>query len=108
MFENLTDRLDGVFRKLKGGGKLTEKNVDQGLKEVRMALLEADVHYRVAKNFIASVKTRALGQSVLKSLTPGHQVVKIVNEELTQLMGGARRELAIGSEKPASIMLTGL
>ena len=70
MFENLSDKLDSVFRKLKGHGKLSEKNIEEGLKEVRMALLEADVHYRVAKKFIADVKERALGREVLASLTP--------------------------------------
>ena len=81
MFENLSDKLDSVFRKLKGHGKLSEKNIEEGLKEVRMALLEADVHYRVAKKFVADVKERALGREVLASLTPGQQVIKIVNEE---------------------------
>ena len=83
MFERLSYKLDAAFKKLKGRGKLTDKNIDEGLKEIRMAHLEADVHYRVAKRFIADVKKSALGQEVLTSLTPGQQVIKIVKEELT-------------------------
>ncbi len=108
MFENLSSRLDGVFKKLKGQGKLTEKNIEEGLKEVRMALLEADVHYRVAKEFIAQVKGRALGQEVLKSLTPGQQIIKIVNDELTALMGQENQELSLEGPHPIPIMLVGL
>ena len=108
MFENLSDKLDAVFRKLKGHGKLTEKNIEEGLKEVRMALLEADVHYRVAKKFVAEVKERALGQDVLASLTPGQQVIKIVNDELTKLMGSRHEDLNLSDSSPVSIMLVGL
>jgi len=108
MFESLSDKLDGVFKKLKGHGKLTEKNIDQGLKEVRMALLEADVHFRVAKNFIADVRQRALGREVLASLTPAQQVIKIVNEELTALMGARHEDLNLSGPQPASVMLVGL
>ena len=108
MFENLSDRLNSIFKKLKGHGKLTEKNVQEGLKEVRMALLEADVHYKVVKQFIASIKARAIGQEVLDSLTPGQQVVKIVNDELTELMGSRHEELRLSGPKPASVMLAGL
>jgi len=108
MFENLSDKLDAVFRKLKGHGKLTEKNIEEGLKEVRMALLEADVHYRVAKKFVAEVKERALGQDVLASLTPGQQVIKIVNDELTKLMGSRHEDLNLSGSSPVSIMLVGL
>ncbi len=108
MFDSLSDRLNGVFKKLKGQGKLTEKNIEEGLKEVRMALLEADVHYKVAKNFIKEVKGRALGQEVLASLTPGQQVVKIVNESLTELMGSSHQELDLEGERPVSVMLVGL
>ncbi len=108
MFENLSDKLDSVFRKLKGHGKLSEKNIEEGLKEVRMALLEADVHYRVAKKFIADVKERALGQEVLASLTPGQQVVKIVNDELTELMGSSHEDLNLSGPAPVSLMLVGL
>jgi len=108
MFENLSDKLDSAFRKLKGHGKLSEKNIEAGLKEVRMALLEADVHYRVAKKFIADVKERALGQEVLASLTPGQQVVKIVNEELTELMGSSHEDLNLSGSSPVALMLVGL
>ena len=108
MFENLSDKLDSVFRKLKGHGKLSEKNIEEGLKEVRMALLEADVHYRVAKKFITAVKDRALGQEVLASLTPGQQVVKIVNEELTELMGSSHEDLNLSGPSPVALMLVGL
>ncbi|RLC24616.1 MAG: signal recognition particle protein, partial [Deltaproteobacteria bacterium] len=108
MFDNLTDKLDLVFKKLKGHGKLTEKNVEEGLKEVRIALLEADVHYKVVKKLIADIKERALGQEVMASLTPGQQVVKIVNDELTEIMGTQHEELNLSGSKPASIMLVGL
>ncbi|MEE4355653.1 MAG: signal recognition particle protein [Desulfococcaceae bacterium] len=108
MFDNLSSRLDSVFKKLKGHGKLSEKNIEEGLREVRMALLEADVHYRVAKQFIRDVKERALGQEVMKSLTPGQQVVKIVRDELTELMGSEHQELNLAGPKPVSLMLVGL
>jgi len=108
MFERLSDKLDAAFKKLKGRGKLTEKNIEEGLKEIRMALLEADVHYRVTKRFMADVKERALGQEVLTSLTPGQQVVKIVNEELTELMGSQQTELNLSGPSPVSLMLVGL
>jgi signal recognition particle subunit SRP54 len=108
MFENLSDKLDSVFRKLKGHGKLSEKNIEEGLKEVRMALLEADVHYRVAKQFIADVKQRALGREVMASLTPGQQVIKIVNEELTELMGSSHEDLNLSGPSPVALMLVGL
>lgn len=108
MFDSLSDRLNTVFKKLKGHGKLTEGNVQEGLREVRMALLEADVHYKVAKKLIAGIKERALGQEVMASLTPGQQVVKIVNEELTALMGAEHVVLDLSGTKPAAIMLVGL
>ena len=108
MFDNLSDKLDSVFRKLKGHGKLSEKNIEAGLKEVRIALLEADVHYRVAKKFVADVKKRALGQEVLASLTPGQQVIKIVNEELTELMGSSHEDLNLSGPSPVALMLVGL
>lgn len=108
MFDNLSDRLNLIFKKIKGHGKLTEKNIEEGLKEVRMALLEADVHYKVAKKLINEIKKRALGQEVLGSLTPGQQLIKIVNDELTELMGTSREDLDLSGQKPASIMLVGL
>ncbi len=108
MFDNLSDKLDSVFKKLKGHGKLTEKNIADGLKEVRMALLEADVHYKVVKQFVADVKARSLGQEVMASLTPGQQVVKIVNEELGRLMGDTHEDLNLSGTHPVGIMLVGL
>ena len=108
MFDNLSERLDGIFKTLKGHGKLTEKNIEQGLKEVRMALLEADVHFRVVKQFIAGIKERALGQEVMASLTPGQQVIKIVNESLTSLMGDELQEINLRGQHPVSVMLVGL
>ncbi|RJP84759.1 MAG: signal recognition particle protein [Desulfobacteraceae bacterium] len=108
MFENLNDRLNTVFKKLKGHGKLNEANIEEGLKEVRLALLEADVHYKVVKNLIAGIKVRAIGQEVLSSLTPAQQVIKIVNDELTALMGSRNEELNLSGPVPATIMLVGL
>jgi signal recognition particle subunit SRP54 len=108
MFENLSDKLNAVFKKLKGHGKLTEKNIEEGLREVRMALLEADVHYSVVKSFISGIKERSLGREVMSSLTPGQQVVKIVNDELTALMGGMIEDLNLSGSVPVSIMLVGL
>jgi signal recognition particle subunit SRP54 len=108
MFDSLSEKLDGVFKRLKGHGTLTEKNISEGLREVRMALLEADVHFKVVKQFIAGIKERALGQEVMRSLTPGQQVVKIVNEELTDLMGGQSEALNLGGTHPATLMMVGL
>ncbi len=108
MFDNLSDRLNSVFKKLKGQGKLTESNIEEGLREVRMALLEADVHYKVVKQFVTDVKARSLGTEVLTSLTPGQQVIKIVNETLTELMGARHEDLQLGGPKPAAVMLVGL
>jgi len=108
MFDALSDKLNLAFKKLKGRGKLSEKNIADGLREVRMALLEADVHYRVVKKLVADIKERALGQEVMASLTPGQQVVKIVNEELTSLMGSKSRELNVSGTSPATVMLVGL
>ncbi|MBW2642673.1 MAG: signal recognition particle protein [Deltaproteobacteria bacterium] len=108
MFDNLSDRLNAVFKKLKGHGKLSEKNIEEGLKEVRIALLEADVHYKVVKKFVGDIKERALGQEVMASLTPGQQVIKIVDQELTKLMGGRLEDLKLSGSHPISIMLVGL
>jgi signal recognition particle subunit SRP54 len=108
MFENLSERLESAFKKLRGHGRLTEKNIEDGLKEVRLALLEADVHFRVVKDFIAGVRQRAVGQEVLSSLTPGQQVVKIVNDHLIELMGSRHQELALGGPTPVPVMLVGL
>lgn len=108
MFDNLSDKLDAVFKRLKGHGKLTEKNISDSLREVRMALLEADVHFKVVKQFIANIKERALGQEVMSSLTPGQQVIKIVNEELTELMGAQHEGLKLSGTQPVAVMLVGL
>lgn len=107
MFENLTSRLNSVFDALKKRGKLTEEDVDNAMREVRMALLEADVHYSVVKTFIADVKARAIGSEVSKALNPGQQVVKIVNEELIRLLGEPD-QLRLSGEKPRVIMMVGL
>ncbi|MCE5282589.1 MAG: signal recognition particle protein [Deltaproteobacteria bacterium] len=108
MFENLTDKLDGILRKLKGHGRLDEANIQSALKEIRMALLEADVNFRVVRDFVEDVRTRAVGQEVLDSITPGQQVVKIVHDRLVELMGGTSSQLRFGSRIPAPIMLAGL
>lgn len=108
VFENLSNKLQDTFRKLRGMGKLTEKNIEDALREVRLALLEADVNFKVVKEFIAGVKERAIGQEVMNSLTPGQQVVKIVYDELTRLMGEKEAPLTIASQPPTVIMLVGL
>ena len=108
MFDNLTDKLAGTFKKLRGQGKLTERNIEDTLKEVRKHLLEADVNYRVAKDFLESVKKIALGQEVMRSLSPGQQFVRVFHRELTALMGAEMSELNIKVAPPAVIMLTGL
>lgn len=107
-FQNLSSRLQDTMRKLRGKGRLSEKDVDEVLREIRLALLEADVNYKVVRDFIAQVKERATGQEVLSSLTPGQQVIRIVNEELTQLMGGAQAKLNMSSKPPTVIMMVGL
>lgn len=108
MFESLSDKLQNVFSNLRGKGKLTEKDVDAAMREIRMALLEADVNYKVVKSFVANVKERAIGEEVMESLTPGQMVVKIVNEELTKLMGEKEVKLNFSSNPPTVIMLCGL
>jgi signal recognition particle subunit SRP54 len=108
MFDRLTEKLAAAFKKLKGHGKLTEDQVGEGLREVRLALLEADVNYKVAKTFIERVKARAVGEEVLRSLTPAQQVVKIVHEELTNLLGGESPRLDLSGRPPIALMLVGL
>lgn len=108
MFDNLSEKLNSVFKKLKGHGKLSEKNIEEGLREVRLALLEADAHYKVVKKLISDIKARAIGQEVLSSLTPAQQVIKIVNEELTALMGGQNQGLNLSGPIPQTVMLVGL
>ncbi|NLJ71860.1 MAG: signal recognition particle protein [Syntrophomonadaceae bacterium] len=106
-FEGLSDRLQDVFRKLKGKGKITEDDVKSAMREVRLALLEADVNFKVVKDFTSKVRERAVGQEVLTSLTPGQQIVKIVHDEMTDLMGGSESKLVLG-KSPAVIMAVGL
>ncbi len=108
MFESLSERLDGIFRKLKGRGLLKEEDVVAALKEVRMALLEADVNFKVVKDFVERVRARAVGKEVIESITPGQQVVKIVNDELTALMGGGQSRINLAPNPPTVIMLVGL
>lgn len=108
MFDDLTYKLEGVFKRLKGHGKLTEKNISDALKEVRRAFLEADVNYKVAKTFIKSVREKALGAEVLQSITPGQQIIKIIHEELVNLLGSKATDLQISSSPPTIVMLVGL
>src|SRR5690606_17693175 len=107
-FEGLSERLQAVLGKLRGKGKVTEADVKAAMREVRLALLEADVNFKVVKEFVDRVRERAVGQEVLKSLTPGQQVIKVVNEELTQLMGGEQSKLTFSSSPPTAIMMVGL
>ena len=108
MFDSLNERLTLVFKKLKGHGKLTEENIKGVLREIRLALLEADVNFRVVKNFIEGLRKRSIGKEVLESLTPAQQVIKIVNQELTQLLGGEKTDLNFSGSLPASLMFVGL
>ena len=108
MFENLTDRLEGVFKKLRGHGKLTEENIQEAMQEVRRALLEADVNFKVVKEFVAAVTEKAVGKEVFSSLSPGQQVVKIVHEELVELLGSQTSNLRLDGKQPVTIMLAGL
>ena len=108
MFENLTEKLDSVFKKITGRGKLSEANIRDALKEVRLALLEADVNYKVVKKLIEDIRLRAVGKEVLQSLTPGQQLIKIVNEEMARLMGDTAQGLDLAGKTPYSLMLVGL
>jgi signal recognition particle subunit SRP54 len=108
MFDNLTNRLNAIFDRLRGFGRLTEENVQEALREVRIALLEADVNFKVVKGFVERVRVKAIGQDVLKSLTPGQQVVKVVHDELVELLGGSAHRLAMAPHPPTVIMLVGL
>ena len=107
-FESLSDKLTAAFRRLKSKGKLTQDDVKTAMREVRLALLEADVNYKVAKEFTKKVSERAVGSEVMESLTPGQMVVKIVNEELTQLMGGGESRLKMPASGPCVVLLCGL
>jgi signal recognition particle subunit SRP54 len=108
MFNDLSEKLEGIFKKLKGHGKLTEQNIHDSMREIRMALLEADVNYKIVKNFIKAVEERCLGQEVMKSLTPGQQVVKIVNEQLVSLMDTDNFSMEVYDNKLTKVMLVGL
>lgn len=108
MFDNLSDRLDGIFRKLTGQGRITERNIEDALREVRLALLEADVNIKVVRDFVDHVRKKALGQEVLRSLTPEQHLIKFVITELREVMGGQARELDLKLKPPVKIMLVGL
>jgi len=108
MFESLSDRLEGAFRRLRGKGRLTESDVDEGLREIRMALLEADVGLPVVRTFLERVRTKAVGEDVLRSVTPGQQIVKIVHDELVALLGREHRPLRMAEEPPTVVLLVGL
>jgi signal recognition particle subunit SRP54 len=108
MFENLSDKLQQVFKNLRGEGRLSSEHLEESLKEIRMALLEADVNFKVVKQFTESLKTKALGQEVLGSLSPGQQVIKIVRDELVELLGGETARLNLASQPPSVLMLVGL
>ena len=108
MFESLTDKLELTFKRLRGQGKITEKNIDDALREVRLALLEADVHVQVVKTFLEAIKSKSMGQEVLQSLTPEQQFVKIVRDEMVYLLGGKHQDIDLKTAPPAVIMLVGL
>lgn len=107
-FESLGDKLQGVFKKLKGKGKLTEKDIKEAMREIKLALLEADVNFKVVKEFVAAVSEKALGQEIMESLTPAQQLVKIVNDELTDMIGGEASRLEFAQKPPTVIMMCGL
>ena len=107
-FEGLSGKLNGVFSKLKGRGKLNEKDIKEAMREVRMALLDADVNYKVAKDFVAKVSEKAVGAEVMESLTPAQQVIDIVHQELIALMGNTTARIDFPSKPPCVIMMCGL
>jgi len=108
MFQELTSRFENIFRKLKGHGKLTPENIGETMREVRRVLLEADVNFKVAKEFIAAVEAKAIGTDVLKSITPGQQVIKVIHDELALLLGGSDAPLREANLPPTVIMVAGL
>lgn len=108
MFESLTEKLESIFKKLKGKGLLEEKDIEVALKEIRLALLEADVNFKVVKDFVQKIKEKAVGKEVLESLTPGQQVIKIVNEELCQLLGKTNSKIPLSPNPPTIVMMVGL
>ncbi|KEF39852.1 signal recognition particle subunit FFH/SRP54 (srp54) [Schinkia azotoformans MEV2011] len=107
-FEGLADRLQNTIQRIRGKGKVNEDDVNEMMREVRLALLEADVNFKVVKDFVKRVKERAVGQEVMKSLTPGQQVIKVVQEELTELMGGSQSKIAVSNRPPTVVMMVGL
>src|SRR5881628_3809242 len=108
MLDSLSTRLQGIFDRLGGRGRLTEANIQEALREVRVALLEADVNFKVVREFVERVRVKAVGQDVLTSLTPAQQVVKVVHDELVELLGGSGHRLAMASHPPTIVMLIGL
>src|SRR5919206_2735907 len=108
MFDNLSDKLQRVFKNLRGEGKLTAENMEGALREIRMALLEADVNFRVVKQLIENIKVKAMGEEVLSALSPSQQVVKIVHEELIKILGSHESKLRFANEPPSVIMIVGL
>ena len=108
MFESLSSKLNDVFQRLGNKGRLTEKDIENVLKEVRMALLEADVNFRVSRDLISRIKERALAEDIVKSLSPGQQVIKITNDELTKTLGGTVKELTKAADKPSVMLVVGL
>ena len=108
MFENLTDKLEQTFKRLRGHGRITESNVAESLREVRLALLEADVNFKVVKSFIDSVRAKSMGRDVLESLTPDQQLIKIVREELMEVLGGEAARVDLKGRQPVVLMLVGL
>src|ERR1700682_4913202 len=108
MFENLSDKLQRVFKNLRGEGKLTPENMEAALREIRVALLEADVHFRVVKQFIENIKQKAMGEEVLTALSPTQHVVKIVRDELIKTLGSHQSKLRMANEPPSAIMIVGL
>ena len=107
-FQNLSERLNHIFSKLTKHGRLTELEIKEAMREIRVVLLEADVNYAVAKDFVARVSEKAVGEEILKSLTPTQQVIKIVRDELTSLLGGENQKLVVASKPPTIIMMCGL
>jgi len=108
MFDNLSDKLQRVFKNLRGEGKLTAENMETALREIRVALLEADVHFRVVKQFIEDIRQKAMGEEVLSALSPAQQVVKIVRDELIKTLGSHTSKLRMANEPPTAIMIVGL
>ncbi|HEV8251272.1 MAG TPA: signal recognition particle receptor subunit alpha, partial [Gaiellaceae bacterium] len=108
MFDTLSDKLQHALKDVRGRGRLDEESISRAMREIRLALLEADVNLKVVRDFVASVRERALGEDVMKSLTPGQQVVKIVHEQLTELMGSGSSKLAFAGRPPTVVLLAGL